>query len=402
MNTIIENSYKTSPSSTSIYGPYIYWINFGKGLNLKIGDSYEVINKLDGTDYTFHLTLNNIGSLNLITDSLPETNGNIGTDYSNEVQGYPAFYCKGYPGNQIGSWDISIEDLYLSDANGNKLYNYSLIAGFFEQASSPSSTQIFNESNSFKTSHGSWSLYNSFYTTGITGIPQITYNGICSNNLTRTMSGSNFSINQSLLFVTAAATDCLTTILSESNDQAVAFGIIVSEEGLNIKKSLIKQPHILENNEDIVFSFKFSPATDITGDIKYIIVDTLPQGLSCNESDITIFQKIADNEFNSVKFNLTFIDTTATITIPIENISTLSDVIVNFPAKIINKDLLPGKFTNVCSINLLNPTVENQGKVNLSNTVVVSLPQEDDSQKPTPYLIILFLYYCCYCYCNKK
>ncbi len=216
------------------------------------------------------------------------------------------------------------------------------------------------------------------------------------------MSGSNFLINQSLLFVTAAATDCLTTIVSESNNQAVAFGIIVSEEGLNIQKSLIKQPQILENNEDIVFSFKFSPATDITDDIKYVIVDTLPQGLSCNESDVTIFQKTANNKFNPIKFNLTFIDTTATITIPLENISTLSDVIVNFPVKIINKDLLPGKFTNVCSINLVNPTVQNQGKVNLSNTVDVSLPQEDDSQKPTPYLIILFLYYCCCCYCNKE
>ena len=68
-----------------------------------------------------------------------------------------------------------------TDANGNKLYNYSLIAGFFEQASSPSSTQVFNESNTFETSNGSWSPYNSFSTTGITGLPQLTYTGIDSN-----------------------------------------------------------------------------------------------------------------------------------------------------------------------------------------------------------------------------
>ena len=396
MNTINEISYMASPDSSTIYGP------FGKNLNLKPNDSYEVINKLDGTDYTFHLILNNSGPMDLTTNSLPEIDGNIGSDYANEVQGYPAFYCQGCSGNNTGSWNFNIEDLYLSDTKGNKLYNYSFIAGFFEQATSPSSTQIFSENNSFETSNGSWSLYNSFYTTGITGLPQITYTGIGSNKLTKTMSGSNFSINQSLLFITAAATNCKTSITSQSNNQAVAFGLLVTEQGLNIQKSILKQPQVLENNEDIVFSFKFSPIKDTTGDINYKIVDTLPKGLSCNKSDITIFQQLDNNTFKSIEFYLTFIDTTATITIPPKNITPLYDVIINLPVKIINKDLLPGKFTNVCSINLLNPTVENQGKVNLSNTVVVSLPQEDDSQKPTPYLIILFLYYCCCCYCNKK
>lgn len=407
MNTINEISYKATPSSastlSSIYGPYINWINFGKDLTLKAGESYEVINKLDGTNYTFHLILNGIGPLSLTTNSLPEPDGTMGSDYSNAVQGYPAFYCQGYSGNNTGSWNLSIEDLYLSDANGNKLYNYSLIAGFFEQASSPSSTQVFNESNTFETSNGSWSPYNSFSTTGITGLPQLTYTGIDSNKLTKTMSGYNFSINQYLLFRSDAATNCKTNITSESNNQAVAFGIVVVDEGLNIQKSLIKQPQVLENNEDIIFSFKFSPAKDITGDIiDYVIVDTLPEGLSCNKSDITIFQKSANNEFNSIEFSLTFIDTTATITIPSQNITTSSDVIINFPTKIINKELLPREFTNICSIDLIYPHFEPQSKINLSNAVNVNLPEEDTSQKLTPYLIVLFLYYCCCCYCNKE
>ncbi|MCI9070685.1 hypothetical protein [Clostridium sp.] len=407
MNTINEISYKATTSSaatlSSIYGPYINWINFGKDLTLKPGESYEVINKLDGTNYTFHLILNGIGPLSLTTNSLPEPDGTMGSDYSNAVQGYPAFYCQGYSGNNTGSWNLNIEDLYLSDENGNKLYNYSLIAGFFEQASSPSSTQVFNESNSFETSRGSWSAYNSFYTTGITGLPQLTYTGINSNKLTKTMSGSNFSINQYLLFRSDAATNCKTNITSESNNQAVAFGIVVVEDGLDIQKSIIKQPQVLENNEDIIFSFKFSPVKDITGDlIDYVIVDTLPEGLSCNKSDITILQKSANNEFNSIEFSLTFIDTTATITIPFQNITTSSDVIINFPTKIINKELLPREFTNICSIDLIYPYFEPQSKISLSNPVNVNLPQEDTSQKLTHYLIVLFLYYCCCCYCNKE
>ena len=140
-----------------------------------------------------------------------------------------------------------------------------------------------------------------------------------------------------------------------------------------------------------------------TGDIiDYVIVDTLPEGLSCNKSDITIFQKSANNEFNSIEFSLTFIDTTATITIPSQNITTSSDVIINFPTKIINKELLPREFTNICSIDLIYPHFEPQSKINLSNAVNVNLPEEDTSQKLTPYLIVLFLYYCCCCYCNKE
>ena len=86
MNTINEISYKATPASastlSSIYGPYINWINFGKDLTLKAGESYEVINKLDGTNYTFHLILNGIGPLSLTTNSLPEPDGTMGSDFS--------------------------------------------------------------------------------------------------------------------------------------------------------------------------------------------------------------------------------------------------------------------------------------------------------------------------------
>ncbi len=375
MNTIIENSYKATTSSastlSSIYGPYIHWINFGKNLTLKPGEVYEVINKLDGTDYSFHLILKSIGAMNLITNSLPEPGANMGIDYSDAVEGYPAFYCQGYSGNNPGSWSLSIEDLYLLDKNGNKLYNYSLIAGFFQEAASPSLTTVFNSSNSLETSNGSWTSYNS-YDPGVTGTPKINYTGLNSNKFKGTVSGSNFSIKQYLLFRSVAATNCKTSVTSDSNNQAIAFGIVVYEDGLNIQKSLIKLPQTVENNEDIIFSFKFTPAKSITDNVDYIIVDTLPEGLSCNESDITISQKSANNEFNPIKFSLDFID------------------------KIINKELLPREFTNVCSINILDPYFEPGGKISLSNAIDVKLPQEDNSQK----IIILFLYCCC-CYYNK-
>ncbi len=400
MNTIIENSYKATTSSastlSSIYGPYIHWINFGKNLTLKPGEVYEVINKLDGTDYSFHLILKSIGAMNLITNSLPDPGANMGIDYSDAVEGYPAFYCQGYSGNNPGSWSLSIEDLYLLDKNGNKLYNYSLIAGFFQEAASPSLTTVFNSSNSLETSNGSWISYNSYYDPGITGVPKINYTGLNSNKFKGTVSGSNFSIKQYLLFRSVAATNCKTSVTSDSNNQAIAFGIVVYEDGLNIQKSLIKLPQTVENNEDIIFSFKFTPVKAITDNVDYIIVDTLPEGLSCNESDITISQKSANNEFNPIKFSLDFIDTTANITIPYKNITTSSDVIINFPTKIINKELLPREFTNVCSIDILDPYFEPGGKVNLSNAIDVKLPQEDNSQK----IIILFLYCCC-CYYNK-
>ena len=408
MNTINEISYKATPSSastlSSIYGPYINWINFGKDLTLKAGESYEVINKLDGTNYTFHLILNGIGPLSLTTNSLPEPDGTMGSDYSNAVQGYPAFYCQGYSGNNTGSWNLSIEDLYLSDANGNKLYNYSLIAGFFEQASSPSSTQVFNESNTFETSNGSWSPYNSFSTTGITGLPQLTYTGIDSNKLTKTMSGSNFSINQYLLFRSDAATNCKTNITSESNNQAVAFGIVVVDEGLNIQKSLIKQPQVLENNEDIIFSFKFSPLTDTDGYTDYVIVDNIPFGFSFDLGNIKAYQKINNELYHFVKLTLNAVNNTITITIPMENVLQGIDVIINFPIKITNQYIVPKEFTNECIIEALNPIVTKY-KINKSNKVKVNLnidlisPQsEDKDKKLIEFYYCLYWYYCCCLY----
>ena len=53
MSTINETAYKGNQTSLGKGVPYIYWINFGKNLTLKPGESYEVINKLDNTDYTF-------------------------------------------------------------------------------------------------------------------------------------------------------------------------------------------------------------------------------------------------------------------------------------------------------------------------------------------------------------
>ena len=82
MNTINEISYKATPSSastlSSIYGPYINWINFGKDLTLKPGESYEVINTLDNTDYTLHMTLKGLGNNNLKSTALPLFSGNLG------------------------------------------------------------------------------------------------------------------------------------------------------------------------------------------------------------------------------------------------------------------------------------------------------------------------------------
>ncbi len=193
-------------------------------------------------------------------------------------------------------------------------------------------------------------------------------------------------------------------MLSYSNQQAIAFGIIIQEGGIGIEKSPKKQT-IEDDYNDIFFSFKFSPLTDTTGYTDYVIVDNIPFGFSFDLENIKAYQKINNELYNFVDLKTNAVNNTVTITIPIENVLQGIDVIINFPIKITNQYIIPSKFTNECIIEAINPIIT-KDKISKSNIVKANLNLEppetkEKNKKLIEFYYCLYLYYCC-CYCKQK
>ncbi len=398
MNTINETAYKCNQTSPGKGVPYIYWINFGKNLTLKPGESYEVINKLDNTDYTVHMTLKGLGNNNLKSTALPLFSGNLGIGDYKGIKGYPALMSETMaPIYHTSAWSFNIEDIYISDGNGNKISGYSLIVADAEQTNS---FGIYTEYFTLTTSHGAWRLYDTSKYQPVTGALDLNYLNSNEVNVVSKKTGYNYSP----LFITTAPTNCEVSMLSYSNQQAIAFGIIIQEGGIGIEKSPKKQT-IEDDYNDIFFSFKFSPLTDTTGYTDYVIVDNIPFGFSFDLENIKAYQKINNELYNFVDLKTNAVNNTVTITIPIENVLQGIDVIINFPIKITNQYIIPSKFTNQCIIEAINPIIT-KDKISKSNIVKANLNLElpetkEKDKKLIEFYYCLYLYYCC-CYCKQK
>ncbi len=397
MNTINETAYKGDQSSPGKGVPYINWINFGKDLTLKPGESYEVINTLDNTDYTLHMTLKGLGNNNLKSTALPLFSGNLGIADYKGIKGYPALMSETMaPIYHTAAWSFNAEDIYILDENGNKIPGYSLIVADAEQTNS---FGIYKEDFTLSTSHGAWRLYDTSKYQPVTGALDLNY---LNSNEVNVVSKNN-GYNYSPLFITTSPTNCEVSMLSYSNQQAIAFGVIIQEGGIGIEKSPEKQT-IKYEYDDIFFSFKFSPLTDTDGYTDYVIVDNIPFGFSFDLGNIKAYQKINNELYHFVKLTLNAVNNTITITIPMENVLQGIDVIINFPIKITNQYIVPKEFTNECIIEALNPIVT-KDKINKSNKVKVNLnidlisPQsEDKDKKLIEFYYCLYWYYCCCLY----
>lgn len=208
MNTINETAYKGNQSSPGKGVPYIYWLNFGENLILKPGESYEFINKLDNTDYTFHMTLKGFGNLNLISTSLPMATGNLGIADYKGIKGYPALISQNLaPLYQTVAWTFNAEDIYILDKDGNKIPGYSLIVADAEQTNC---FGRYTETITLTTSHGAWRLYDISKYRPVTGALDLNY--LNSNEVNEVSAKTGY--NYSPIFITTAPTNCEVTMTS--------------------------------------------------------------------------------------------------------------------------------------------------------------------------------------------
>ncbi|WP_300902408.1 CshA/CshB family fibrillar adhesin-related protein [uncultured Clostridium sp.] len=396
MSTINETAYKGNQTSLGKGVPYIYWINFGQNLVLKPGESYEVVNKIDGTDYTFHMTLKGLGDANLVSSSLPLSTGNIGLSDYTGIKGYPALVSQNSAEIfKTETWTFNTENMYILDGNGNKVSNYSLIFADAEQ------TNNFGKSEDilFTVSPGSIELYDTSKYQASTGELDIDY--LDSNQVY--IHSPKPGYNYSPIFIATAPTNCNVKMSSYSNRQGVAFGVILQQGDINIEKSPNKQT-IYDSSKDILFSFKFSALPDINGYTSYVIIDTIPSGLSADLGNIKAYQISKDKIYNPIQLTSKVVNNTITITIPIRNITPGANVVVEFPIKITNQSIVPNEFTNQCVLKVINPIII-KNKVSQSNKVNVNLdlvtPDTKDDETLIKFLYYLYLYYCC-CLCNKE
>ncbi len=136
----------------------------------------------------------------------------------------------------------------------------------------------------------------------------------------------------------------------------------------------------------------------------YVIIDTIPSGLSADLGNIKAYQISKDKIYNPIQLTSKVVNNTITITIPIRNITPGANVVVEFPIKITNQSIVPNEFTNQCVLKVINPIII-KNKVSQSNKVNVNLdlvtPDTKDDETLIKFLYYLYLYYCC-CLCNKE
>lgn len=418
MSTINETAYKAADGSPDKGVPYIYWINLGENLTIKPGETYQLTNTLGNTGYTFHMTIKGVGNMNLVSNSLPTEYGDLGRIDYQGIQGYPVFYPYNYSYNDLNVWRVDLEDIYITDSDGNTITNYSFVAADAEQ------TNLFPygaESNTFVTSNGVWSLYD---TVKADPTPPWIYPGeleligLGSNTVQELPVKEGY--NYAPIFLCQATGNCQITMISPHQRQAVAIGVMIQEQGISIEKSPLDQIIIKRNNYEFFFDFKFTALTSTVGYTEYRISDSLHPGLSANLESTTVTQTMGGVTTN-VTFKTQIVNNTTNIIIPIDNVTEGADVTIRLYVKVTNRLLLPDKFFNECSIAVLN-TNSNENKVALSNKVtVISNPDFDGipktkpispaNPKPTPivrpnphYHVISHcsLWYYWYCCCKKK
>lgn len=344
------------------------------------------------------MTLNGLGNMNLKSTTLPMFSGNLGIADYKGIKGYPALMSETMaPIYHTAAWSFNLEDIYILDGSGNKISSYSLIAADAEQTNS---FGIYKEDFTLTTSHGAWRLYDTSKYQPVTGALDLNYLNSNEVNVVSKKTGYNYSP----LFITAAPTNCEVSMTSYSNQQSIAFGVIIQEDGISIQKSPEKQI-VYDSSKDIFFSFKFSPLTDTSDYTDYVIVDNIPFGLSFDLENIKAYQKINNEIYNFVELTLNYINNTLTITIPIENVLQEADIIINFPIKVTNQYIVPSKFTNECILEARNPIIT-KSKISKSNKAKVRLELASSETRDTSidkklinFYYCLYLYYCC-CLCN--
>lgn len=381
---INQTAYKANPKSPGRGVDYIYWINLGKDMLVCPKTIYHLTNKLDDSEYTFHMTIKWGGAMNLVSDSLPTEYGDLGRiDYSG-ILGYPAFYPKSYNPWGLNVWKVNLEDICIKDNDGNKISNYSFLAADAEQ------TNLFPygaESNTFETENGIWSLYDivdvlkanqSWPFPG-----KLDYIGLGSNTVEEIAVKEGY--NNAPVFLCRSATECKITMISPRERQAVAVGVMIQEQGISITKSASTTTVIRKQGFEFCFYLHFKALESRTNYKEYKISDSLEHGLNAKLNDIKVMQTINKITTN-VKFNAVIVNNTVDIIININNIKEEADVNITLPVKVVNPLLLPNKFFNMCNIAVTG-TEPSKNKIATSNKVELTVnkdPEEDEKVTPIP------------------
>ena len=379
-----ETAYKANPKSPGRGVPYIYWINLGKNMSICPKNMYHLTNKLDGSGYTFHMTIKWGGAMDLVSDVLPTEYGDLGRiDYAG-ILGYPAFYPKSYNPWGLNIWKVNLEDICVKDSYGNKITNYSFIAADAEQ------TNLFPygaESNTFQTKNGVWSLYDivdvlkanqSWPFPG-----KLAYIGLGSNTVQELAVKEGY--NNAPVFLCHSATECKITMISPRERQSVAVGVMIQEQGIKLTKSSSTNIIIRKKEFEFEFLIHFNALDSTDGYTEYRISDTLEKGLEVNLDNIKVMQTI-NNVTDTVKFNSIIINRTIDIVISASNITAGADVNILLPIKVINPLILPDKFFNIANMSLAGDE-PSKNKIASSNKVelkVVKDPKQEEKPLPMP------------------
>lgn len=379
---ISETAYKANPNSPGRGVPYVYWINLGKDVSICPKNIYHLTNKLENSEYTFHMNISWGGAMDLVSDSLPTEYGDLGRiDYAG-VRGYPAFYPKSYNPFGLNIWKVNLEDIHVKDKHGNKITNYSFLAADAEQ------TNLFPygaESNTFETKNGVWSLYDivdvliesqSWPYPG-----KLDCIGLGSNTVEEIAVKEGY--NNAPVFLCRSATDCKITMISPHERQSVAVGVMIQEHGIKLTKSASTTTIIRKKDFEFEFLIHFKALDSTVGYTEYRVNDTLEKGLEVNLNNIKVTQTI-NNVTSNVEFYTTTVNRTINIIINPRNIPDDADVNIILPVKVINPLILPDKFFNISNMSLSGDE-PNKNKVASSNKIKLKVIEDSKKEeKPLP------------------
>lgn len=367
MADINETAHFANPSSPGKGVKFIAWINLGSRILITPDSNLTLTNTIPNSEYSIDMTIKGVkGSQNLVSNSLPVPYGVLGTVEYTGVGGYPAFYPQNYSSTTTNVWELNIDDIIVKKS-GQPVYNYSFVVADAEQ------TNLFPygaESITYTGNGGVWSLYEYVYPPeSVSG--ELELKGLSSDTVLEIATKEGY--NPSPILLSQSPTTCHIKMVSPHQREAVALGLMIQEEGIEINKSPSVQSIINETGESFTFNLSFTPPSDTTGVVSYKISDTLINGTS---PDLTLTQVIETISGISKKVDadIDIVNNTITFTIPVDNVTSCSLVNIRLVAKIVDPSKIPNTFSNRANISIVS-NEPNKNKVNVSNIVKVNTNQ---------------------------